>query len=147
MAFVGVGSEFNADDLAGPLVVRGLADTFGSDDRILILDAGAAPENCTSALRRFTPDLVVLVDAVDMQLELGAAAWVDLDDLEGLSAFTHAPSPAMLVNYLRDELDCRLVLIGIQPGSLEFDCPPSDAVVESTQRVVEEIKQILRGMG
>lgn len=147
VAFVGIGSEFKADDLAGPLVVRLLAESLGPNPGLLILDVGTAPENAVGALRRFAPALVLLIDAVDMGMAAGAAAWIELDELEGASAFTHAPSAAMLADYLRGELHCRLGLIGIQPGSLEFDRPPSTEVVESANHVAEGITQMLKEMG
>lgn len=147
VAFVGIGNEFKADDAAGPLVVRLLADSLGSTPGLLILDAGTAPENAGGALRRFAPDLVVLIDAVDMGKETGATEWVDFDALDGISAFTHAPSAAMLGDYLQSELKCRLGLIGIQPGSLMFDRPVSAAVKESVNLVTGGIRQVLKGVG
>lgn len=147
IAFVGIGNEFKADDLAGLLVIRHLAESIGSNERILILDAGAAPENCTGALRRFEPDIVVLIDAVEMEKEAGAAAWIAIDELDGSSAFTHAPSPSALGQFLRAELRCRVVLIGIQPGSLEFDRPASQVVCRAAHRVAAGIREVLEEVG
>lgn len=147
IAFMGIGNEFKADDIFGPLVVERLSTIFPRSENILILNAGTAPENFSGTLRRFNPDLVVMIDAVDMQKEVGTVAWVDYDSLEGISAFTHAPAPAMLAGFLRDELHCRIALIGVQPGSLEFDQPASETVADSAQHTAAEIKQTLRGMG
>lgn len=147
VAFVGIGNEFKADDLAGPLVIRRLADSFGSTAGLLFLDAGTAPENAVGALRRFGPDLVLLIDAVDMGMVTGTAAWIELDELEGASAFTHAPSAAMLADYLRGELHCHLGLIGIQPGSLEFDRPVSQAVRRVAYRTAAGIREVLKALG
>ncbi len=146
VAFMGIGNEFKADDSFGPLVVERLSASLPRSENILILNAGTAPENFSGTLRRFNPDLVVMIDAVDMQKEVGNVAWVDYDSLEGMSAFTHAPAPAMLAGFLRDELRCRIALIGAQPGSLEFDQPASETVAASAYRVAVEIMEILKNI-
>lgn len=144
---MGIGNEFKADDIFGLLVVGQLSAAFPKSENILILNAGPVPENYTGTLRRFNPELVVMVDAVDMQKEAGSVAWVDYDSLEGMSGFTHAPAPAMLAGFLRDELHCRIALIGVQPGSLEFDQPVSATVAASAYTTAVEIIEILKGMG
>jgi len=147
IAILGVGNEFNADDIIGPLVSRRLAAAFPDHSHLLIRDTGTAPENFTGSLRTFKPDLVILVDAVDMQMPVGSIAWVLWDDLEGAAAFTHAPTPAMFGDFLRDELDCSIALIGVQPASLVFDQPPSREVLASTRRVSAGVKQSLKSLG
>jgi hydrogenase 3 maturation protease len=144
---MGVGNEFKADDFVGPAIARRLARSFGKHERIIILDAGTAPENFTGSLRRFMPDLVVLIDALEMEVEPGDIAWVEWDSLDGISAFTHAPAPEMLGNFIREELHARVALIGIQPGRLEFDSPPTPAVRISAGRVAAGIRRTLQSTG
>ena len=40
------------------------------------MEAGPAPENFTGPLRRFRPDLVLLVDAAQMDAEPGTIGWL-----------------------------------------------------------------------
>ena len=147
VAFMGVGNEFKADDFVGPAIARRLARSFGKDERIIILDAGPAPENFTGTLRSFMPHLVVLIDALEMEAQPGDVAWVEWDALDGISAFTHAPAPAMLGNFIRDEIHARIALIGIQPGRLEFDSQPTTAVRRSAGRVAAGIRKTLQSTG
>jgi len=147
IAILGVGNEFNGDDIIGPLISQRLAAAFPDHPSLLIRDTGTAPENFTGSLRTFKPDLVILVDAVDMQMPFGTIAWVLWDDLEGAAAFTHAPTPAMFGDYLRDEFDCSIALIGVQPASLVFDQPPSREVLASIRRVNAGIKRTLKSLG
>jgi len=147
IAILGVGNEFNGDDIIGPLISQRLAAAFPDHPSLLIRDTGTAPENFTGSLRTFKPDLVILVDAVDMQMPFGTIAWVLWDDLEGAAAFTHAPTPAMFGDYLRDEFDCSIALIGVQPASLVFDQPPSREVLASVRRVNAGIKRTLKSLG
>ena len=143
VAFIGIGNEFNGDDCAGPLIARKLTARLESQKNILILDAGTAPENVTGSLRKFQPQLVVLVDAVDMGAPVGTVAWLAWDAVEGMDAFTHGLPPAVFGSFLRQELGCQVGLIGIQPASLRFDQPPHPAVKASIQKVVRGVIRIL----
>lgn len=143
VAFVGIGNEFNADDCAGPLIARKLAARLAPREDVLALDAGVAPENITGTLRKFQPDLVVVIDAVDMEQPVGTIAWLPWDAVEGMDAFTHGLPPAVLGAFLRQELGCKVELIGIQPASLTFDQPPAREVITSVSRVVGRIIKIL----
>jgi len=142
-AFVGIGNEFNADDCAGPFIARKLAARLIPRENVLVLDAGTAPENITGTLRKFKPDLVVLIDAVDMGQAVGSIAWLSWDEMEGMDAFTHGLPPAVLGAYLRQELDCRVGLIGIQPASLIFDQPPDPQVRVGINIVVRKVRSVL----
>ncbi len=143
VAFVGIGNEFNADDCVGPLIARKLAARLTPREDVLALDAGVAPENFTGTLRKFQPDLVVLIDAVDMGQPVGTIAWLPWDAVEGMDAFTHGLPPAVLGAFLRQELGCEVELIGIQPASLTFDQPPAREVIASVSRVVGRITKFL----
>ncbi len=136
VAVVGIGNEFNGDDCAGPLIARKLTARVTPRENILIVDAGTAPENITGSLRSFQPDLVVLIDAVDLGKPVGTVEWLSWDAVEGMDAFTHGLPPAVFGNFLRQELGCQVGLIGIQPASLRFDQPPHPAVKASINKVV-----------
>jgi hypothetical protein len=59
VAVMGIGHELQGDDAAGVLIARHLQSLLGPSEERLILCVGPAPENCTGALRRFEPDLVL----------------------------------------------------------------------------------------
>ncbi|HBA91091.1 MAG TPA: hypothetical protein DCZ08_04755 [Anaerolineaceae bacterium] len=143
VAFVGIGNEFNADDCVGPLIARKLAAKLKPRENVLILDAGTAPENFSGTLRKFQPDLVVLIDAVDMEQPVGTIAWLPWDAVEGMDAFTHGLPPSVLGAYLRQELGCEVGILGIQPASLTFDQPPAREVIASVTRMMGRIIKIL----
>ncbi len=105
----------------------------------LFVDAGVAPENFTGTLRRFQPDLVVLIDAADMGLPAGEIACVDWGDAGGWSASTHSLPLNMLSSFLVSELDCQVMLLGIQPVQMEMDQPLSGEVSRAVNEVVAEL--------
>lgn len=121
VAVVGVGNLLRSDDAAGMLAVRSLsqADVITSRDRLLLREAGHAPENRTAELRHFAPDLVLFIDAAEMDEKPGTVRWISEEDMDGMSASTHSMPLSMLSRYLTLELDCKVILLGIQPASNE----------------------------
>jgi hydrogenase 3 maturation protease len=141
---VGIGNELNGDDAAGVLVVRGLRHQLANQPHLLLIEAGLAPENFTGPLRRFQPDMVVLVDAAEMGEPAGSVAWVDWEEIGGLSASTHTLPPTMLASFLMSETGCRVGLIGIQPEHLEMEKPISSVVKSATKQVARVLATTLK---
>ena len=111
IAVVGIGHELRGDDAAGIAVVRLLTGR----ENFLVIEAGAAPENHAHKLRRFQPDVVLLIDAAQMNLAPGEIAAFDLSAVGGLSASTHTMPLTLFAHYITTELGCDVLLIGIQP--------------------------------
>ncbi len=156
MAVVGVGQALNGDDAAGVKVARGLLrrQRAGSSNTprpvplsLLTIEAGPAPENVTGAIRRFTPDLIVLVDAADMGQPPGTVRWLDWQDTTGLSGVTHALPPYMVAGYLATELACEVGLIGIQLQDNALGAPLSPPVRRAVRRVTEGLAALLLAQG
>ena len=76
-AMLGIGHELRGDDAAGLEVARRLQALVVGQPDSLILETGPVPENFTGPLRRFAPDLVLLVDAALMGEPAGAVRWLD----------------------------------------------------------------------
>lgn len=120
VAVVGIGHELQGDDAAGVLIARRLQTLLGPSEERLILSAGPAPENCCGALRRFAPDLVLMIDAAQMDEVPGTVRLISYQDVTGVGASTHTLPLHILVRYLTSELGCEIILLGIQPASVEF---------------------------
>lgn len=135
IAMVGVGSELNGDDAAGLWVVRELKARLTTRPYFMPVEAGVMPENCAGALRRFNADLVILVDAADFKGQAGEIRLLDTDSIHGFSASTHTFPLTMAANYIQQEFQCEIIIMGIQPESLEFAAP----LTLNVERAVEEI--------
>lgn len=146
IAILGIGNPLRSDDAAGVLVARQLMKfRFIPDlDFIRVLEAGHAPENCTAELRCFAPEIVILIDAAQMDEGPGAVRWIDMEDLGGLSASTHSMPLSMLAKYLRLELDCDVKLLGIQPNSIEVGETMAAEVQQAVDEIVEELTNLLK---
>jgi hydrogenase 3 maturation protease len=139
VAVLGIGNELNGDDGVGVLVARHLKMLLAGQPelarRVIVYEAGPAPESFSGPLRRFAPDLVLLVDAAYLDKEPGDVEWIDWQNTEGFSASTHGLPPTLFAKFLMAELGCRVGLIGIQPMHLDFDRPMSEAVTAAAMRV------------
>ncbi len=120
VAIIGIGHELQGDDAAGVLISRRLQSIIEPSEQHLILCAGPAPENCCSALRRFAPDLVLMIDAAQMGEIPGAVRLIPYQDVTGVGASTHTLPLHILAMYLISEIGCETTLLGIQPARVEF---------------------------
>ena len=115
VAIVGVGQALHGDDAVGVVVARVLRRFVTAKPHLLIIDAGSAPENYTGALRRFQPDLVLLIDAAHMSARAGAIRWLAWQETIGISASSHTLPLHMVASYMQTALLCEVVLLGVQP--------------------------------
>lgn len=155
LAVLGIGNELNGDDAAGMLVARALRDgicgSVGSggswtvptlDGHFLVIEAGPAPENFTGTLRRFHPELVLLIDAAELGEPPGTVAWVGWAEAGGWSGSTHTLPPSVLAHYLVEELGCEVILVGIQPARLDFCAGVSAEVQQAVTEVAGKIRDL-----
>lgn len=140
VAVMGIGNELRGDDAAGVLAVRALREA--QCETFLVIEGALAPENHTGALRRFRPDLVLLIDAAEMGEQPGCVRWLAAADTEGLSPSTHTTPPSMLARFLTESLGCEVALVGIQPSDTSFGAPVSPAVSAAIDAVVDTVQQL-----
>jgi hydrogenase 3 maturation protease len=139
IALVGIGNVFRSDDAAGILIADRLIESrsISNLNTVLVIDAGHAPENSTADLRRFAPNVVLLIDAADMEEAPGTIRWIEMDEIEGMSASTHTLPLSMLAKYLILELNCKIALLGIQPKSNDVGEVISKEVADAVDIVIE----------
>ncbi|HMB25097.1 MAG: hydrogenase 3 maturation endopeptidase HyCI [Chloroflexota bacterium] len=142
IAVLGIGNLMRSDDAAGMLVARALSQCEAADN-VLILEGGPAPENQTADLRKFAPDLVLLIDAADMGKATGAVDWISEDDIDGMSASTHSLPLSMLVKFLTLDLGCQVKLLGIQAASNEVGEVVSPEVLQAVEEVTAGLDEAI----
>jgi hydrogenase 3 maturation protease len=136
LAIVGIGHELCGDDALGIVISQELETIFQNLDNVRVFAAGSAPENLCGALRRFAPDLLILIDAAHISEKPGTIRWIELEKIGGISASTHTIPLCILTDYLTAEIGCRVVLLGVQPAILMYG-PISKDVEESIQTIVQ----------
>lgn len=140
---MGIGHELSGDDAVGLLIVRALKPLMGNSSRLLLIDAGNAPENYTGAIRTFKPDLVLLIDAAFMDAAPGTIHWLLPAQMTGIGSSGHHLPLSVLAEYLTSELRCQTVLIGIQPASTALDSPQSSEVLAASAAIMDALEQML----
>jgi hydrogenase 3 maturation protease len=142
-AVLGIGSELRGDDAAGIFAARLLMERLPELEHLLVLDTGPVPENFTGPLRRFQPDLVILIDAAHMGAQPGELRWLDPQDTTGFSASTHSLPLHVFASFLAHELECEVRLLGIQPAHTGFDHGLSPEGKTGVDQAVEAVLQSL----
>jgi hydrogenase 3 maturation protease len=145
IAVLGIGNCLRSDDAAGPRIARRLEESRLIQDleSLLVIDAGYAPENVTAELRRFAPQVVILIDAAEMDEAPGTIRWIGMEEVDGMSASTHTMPLSMLARYLILELDCEVKILGIQPQSTEIGESLSREVLQAVDEIVHGLAESL----
>ena len=163
IAVMGIGNEMMGDDAAGALVARGLnqlriqpfdkrSDTLSraaqgknSEFRIKVYETGTTPENFNGAIRKLGPDLVVMVDAADMNQEPGQIAFLDTKQMHTMMHSTHTLPLSFLAGYLEQMGTAKVIALGIQAGHIKLDQPMTREVAESVKLIVKTFTDVLCG--
>ena len=138
VVIVGVGSELRGDDAAGLEVVRRLKRILTSR-RVMLVEGGAAPENFTTKIKRFNPTHIVFIDAADIGGEPGSVTLIAPERIVG-SAFTHRLPLSFLADYLKTQINARILVIGIQPENLKF----SDKISQRVEKAIKELESAIK---
>jgi hydrogenase 3 maturation protease len=128
---LGIGSTLKGDDAVGPLVCERLAGQVSAT----VIDAGTVPENYLRPILNAQPDCLLIVDAIDFAGDPGQARVFEADQISSFAFSTHALSPHLLLDLLRQEIDVDVYLVGIQPGHTRLGQPVSAAVRDSIETI------------
>lgn len=135
VAVVGVGNTLRGDDGVGVFLVRELKQYLDTSSALLIIEAGQAPENFVGQLRHYRPDFVLFVDAAQMEGRPGSVGVWSYEQCGGNPVSTHALPLSMVCAYLHAQVDCEIVILGVQPEVLGY----FDGLSPQLETALEEI--------
>ena len=139
IAFIGIGNELNGDDGAGVLVARKIKQALSISENLLIVEGSIAPENFSAPIRRFNPDWIWLVDAADLSSHSGHIEIITLDEIDGVTVFSHGLPLSIFGKFLQSETGASVNIFGIQPENLEPFSQISETVGKSIDRLSKEL--------
>lgn len=144
IAVIGIGSELRGDDMAGMLIARKLLPlaSTGRNPAFGVFLGSTAPESITGEIRQFNPTHIIIIDAADIGKSPGEVEFIDPESIDGASFSTHMMPLSIVVRYIVNATGCEVVILGIQPESLEFSETPTPAI----QRAIDEITGIFKGV-
>jgi hydrogenase 3 maturation protease len=149
IALIGVGSELRGDDIAGVAVAEKLNKSPRCPSILKAFIGCTAPENITGEVTNFLSKVkgkdghIIVVDAADMDIEPGAIKLLDPEEITGTTFSTHVLPLAILIDYFKNQLDCGITVIAIQPKSTSFDSKPSPQIKRAINTVTSLILKSL----
>ena len=130
---LGIGNDLLGDDGVGSFVAQELKGTDWTT-----IDAGIVPENFIRPIRNQKPDTVVIVDAVEMGYEPGTIRIIPLEYIRDCGVGTHQ----LPLTFLAEQMSSwsKVMIIGIQPGTLDPDAPLSEPVKRAATELIAHLK-------
>lgn len=129
-----IGNRDGGDDGVGPYIADKLVQ---SSSDMVVFDCGVVPENYTSVVKKNKAKVVVLIDAVEMNLKPGQIRRIKEQSIGVMHISTHGIPLSVLIKYLKEFVD-EVVCIGIQPQVMSGSM--SACVKKSADTLVDIIK-------
>ena len=138
LVVIGVGNEMNGDDGAGMFIANELKKTI-KDHKVEIFLGGATPENLTGPIKKANPSHILIIDAADFGAKPGGIKILDKSRIDGAGFSTHSFPLSVFVDYLKQETGSEVILLGIQPKSLEG----ANLMSKELQKICREISKLI----
>jgi len=134
---LGVGNPLRGDDGFGPAFIAELNGIPG----VLCLDAGSAPENYLGKIIKEDPDNVLIVDAAHLEKSPGEYDILRKDEIIRSGFTTHDLSPVMFIEYLEERTRADIIMLAVQPESLEMGAGMSAPVRRTLDDLVKTARE------
>lgn len=131
IAILGIGSELRGDDAAGILAAKQIRCFLVRNPKVRIFIGATAPENLTCEIKKYKPTHLIIIDSAELHKKPGTIALLDPNKIGGVTFSTHNLPVKVMADYLIKSIDCKIIIIGIQPKSLEFGSSVSKEVMHS----------------
>jgi hydrogenase 3 maturation protease len=145
VVIVGVGNPMKADDGLGAMCAELLFHELlkNPHDNIKVIVGGEVPENYTGKIRALKPTHVIIIDAALAKQKPGTILLMDDKRIKNESVSTHQVPLSLLVQYLRESVGAEVVLIGVEPKSLEWGKPISPPVKKAITALAKALVDTL----
>jgi len=127
IVLLGIGQVGQGDDAFGPL----LAEAVGTRGDITSITCAELPENYTEEITRLSPEVVLLLDAVDFNGQAGELVLLKEEDYGSDYFSAHHASLQPFMRYLALVTGADVRLLGVQPASLAPETGLSRQVKET----------------
>ncbi|MBN1823933.1 MAG: hydrogenase maturation peptidase HycI [Endomicrobiales bacterium] len=139
---LGVGSELRGDDVAGMLAAE-LISKKSKNRSLKVILGGTAPENFTGEIKKLSPSHLIMIDAADTGAKPGTISIIDSETVGGISFSTHMMPLKVMVDYIRESINCSVLIIGIQPKNIKFGAKVSREIKTSATQIAEAVLSAL----
>ena len=140
---LGIGNRLRGDDAIGCLVV----DELKSNNGLVAIDSGSAPENFIDKIVSLAPSKIVIVDACNFGVEPGKFQLFEEEQIEKISSqvlSTHTLPISLTVAMIKQQIACKIQLLGVQPESLDFGDGLSASLKQAKSQIVKYLKELAK---
>ena len=131
--FVGIGNVLKQDDGVGVYISRKIKET----KQILSLTVEVSIENYIGKINSLNPDILVLIDCMEMNSSAGTFKLFSLSQIDDLTFNTHNISLKRLSEFFR----MPVFILGIQPEKIDFGENISFLVKNVADRIIKQINK------
>jgi hydrogenase 3 maturation protease len=141
---LGAGNVGRGDDGAGGRAAAALKKKLGQKgrSRFKVLLGHETPESLTGKIRRFRPDLVLILDAAVSGKKPGSVFLIRKKDMAMEDISTHKMPLPLLVDYLEKSVNCRVLVLGIEPRSCQEGAPLSATVRKAVEALALKLAAV-----
>jgi hydrogenase 3 maturation protease len=136
VVIVGIGNPLRGDDGFGPALIERLQGKVSW----VCITAGCAPENYIGRIVREKPDTILLVDIVHLDLEPGEYRILGPEEILQCGLTTHDMSSRMLMEFLENQTEADIFMLGIQPQTVRL----GHEVSERLNKTLDEIELLIQ---
>jgi hydrogenase maturation protease len=129
--FVGIGNLLKKDDGVGVYISTNIKNTL----KISRLTVEVSLENYIGKINSLDPDILVLIDCVDMAAAPGTHKLMSISRIQDLTFNTHNISLSKLSEFFK----MNVYLLGIQPEKIDFGENMSYIVKEEADKIINII--------
>ena len=129
--FTGIGNVLKSDDGAGVYI----SQRIKQKDNIRAITVEVSIENYIGKINSLKPDILVLIDCVEMGLPPGSCRLLQLNEIQDLTFNTHNISLKRLSDFFQSDI----YILAIQPLTVVFGEKISYIVTKTADEIVEQI--------
>jgi hydrogenase 3 maturation protease len=138
MVILGLGNSMHGDDGVGPAII----DHLRGRVEATLIDAEEVPENHLGQIEAARPEVVIIIDAIEMGTEPGDVVVFEISQVDSWGKLTHNPTLGMLARVIHACTGAEVVVVGIQPASAKFGAGLSAPVLQALHTLGEWFQKI-----
>ena len=111
---------------------------------MVLINAETVPEAFTGKMEKYKPTHVMLIDATNFKGQAGEARLITSAQIGGQALSTHSLPLTLFISYIEKSIDVPVILLGIQPKTIDFDMPMSREIEEAAVSIADTLPNTLR---
>jgi hydrogenase maturation protease len=131
--FAGIGNVLKRDDGVGVYI----SNRIKNSENISAISVEVSIENYIGKINSLNPDILVLIDSVDMKSAPGTFKLLEINQINDFTFNTHNISLKRLTEFFI----MPVYILGIQPGKIDFGENISYLVEDVADRIIKQINK------